>query len=181
MKQLSRFLVFTFLATSVFVAAACAMAEDEFKAGQFQGLALGKATIEAAIARFGEPTDTFDDGRGGYWIYYQDIGPVPGRVEIIGDSMTRLIETVVVYPSKKLSVQDAEKRLGPDFKLIHYNFDECLGDGGEAPIYESPKGSLAFSVSSALGIALKVGHEKVDFIEYLSKPLGSKTSRCQHR
>ena len=78
-----------------------------------------------------------------------------------------------------LSLEKAKAIFGPDFKVIYYDFDSCLGKGGSAPIFESKDGDLEFVVYAERGIVIYVGGKGADYISYLSKPLGTKTSRCQ--
>jgi hypothetical protein len=157
---------------------ACLVAED-FSPGNFQGLVMGKATSTDALRLFGKPDNVSRDEQRGYnWVYYHDIGPVSGRVEMYEKIENQIIETVVVYPNTKLSVADAVKQFGPSFKLVRYNFDNCLGNATEAPIYESPDGPLLFLVSPGLGITIRVEKDVVQDVEYNSKPIGATKSQC---
>jgi hypothetical protein len=168
------FLVLTAWIYSVFL-----LAED-FRPANFQGLVMGKATTADATRLFGKPDNVSRDEQRGYnWLYYQDIGPVSGKVEMYAKFGNDIIETVVVYPSTQPSVADAIKRFGPSLKLVRYNFDNCLGNADEAPINESLDGSLPFLVSPALGLSMRVNYKNfVETIEYNSKPIGATKSRC---
>ena len=48
------------------------------------------------------------DSRGIIWMYYDDIGPVPGRVEIPADKKTQFVLYVAVHPDS-LTADGAEK------------------------------------------------------------------------
>jgi hypothetical protein len=152
---------------------------EEFSPWTFRGLVMGKATVNDAIRLLGQPDNVSRDLRRGYnWIYYHDLGPVPGGVEMYARLKDDVVETVVVYPTRKLSVAEALRQLGPGFELRRYRFDSCLGKATEAPIYESPDGPLQFLVSPGKGMALMVEAGFVQSIEYGSQPIGSAVSQC---
>jgi hypothetical protein len=157
------------------------MAQDSFKPAEFAGLRVGKATVTEAKKRLGQPRDSFRGGMGTDWLYYSDVGPVPGKVEIIADSKTGLIEGVSVYPDN-LTLKEATKLFGPNYRTVRYALDECLSSGGDgAPIYESKDGPLEYVVYSDQGIAIAPDGEQVRSIEYLSRPLGAKKSQCEDK
>jgi hypothetical protein len=161
---------------------ACASAQLDFSPANFEGLVMGKVTVTTVTQRFGKPDNILkDDVRGYNWLYYHDIGRVPGKVEMHAKFKTDIVDTLVVYPTGKLSVENALKLFGPTFKLIRYDFDNCLGQGDEAPIYESPSGSLEFLVSRELGMWLLSENGMISYIWYGSKPLGSQKSQCKEQ
>ncbi len=154
-------------------------ADKAFQLADFAGLRLGKATIADVRKKLGPPKTEFRDDAGTTWLYYVDVGPVPGKVEFIADSATGRIETVEVSPAK-LPLKGAQKLFGPKFKVIRYSFDNCLQKGDAAPVYEAADGPLEYVVYEDLGIALYSYGTSVESIQYLSKPLGTKVSQCNH-
>lgn len=155
-----------------------ARAQDSFKPAQFAGLRVGKDTITVAEQRLGKPNKVFRDNAGATWVYYRDVGPAAGKVEIIADSKSGMIDSVVVYPSN-LSVEEAKKLFGPGFSVIRYDFDLCLADADGAPLFESNDGQLEYIVYPGLGIAIQLNAGEAESIRFLSKPLGAKKSQCQ--
>jgi hypothetical protein len=153
-------------------------ADEAFQPADFSGLKLGKATISDVRKKLGPPMNEFRDDSGTTWLYYADIGPVRGKVEVIADSATGRIETIDV--SANLPLKEAQKIFGSKFKLIRYNFDSCLRKGDAAPVYEAADGPLEYVVYASLGVALSVNGTQVEIINYLSKPLGAKASQCRH-
>jgi hypothetical protein len=153
-------------------------AQSAFKPATFHGLVVGKATISQATKQLGPPKTVFKDGDGTTWVYYENIGPVPGRVEMIGDTKSGVIESITIS-TEGLSLDSAKALFGRDFRTVRYNFDECLGNGDAAPLYEDPDGQLEYLVYDELGIALRYEPGTVTSIEYLGEPLGSKVSRCK--
>lgn len=153
------------------------LAQDSFRPAQFRGLTMGKSTIADVTRLLGKPEMILkkpDDT----WIYYRDLGPAPGEVEITADTKITVIESVNVYPND-LTLEKAKAILGPAFKMIRYEFDSCLAFGGAAPLFESKDGQFEFVVYAAQGIVIRPDGVKVRAIEYRSKPPGTKQSRCQ--
>jgi hypothetical protein len=149
-------------------------AEVKFKPAEFQGLILGRTKIEAFEAKFGKARNVVRDGPA-LWLYYRNIGPVAGKVEVIASARTRIIETIVVYPTN-LSLDAALRLFGPGYREARFSFDMCLGGGGSIPVYESPQGEMEVVLYDGKGLAL-LWSEPVS-IEYLSEPFGAKTSKC---
>jgi hypothetical protein len=183
--MLSRSCLSVFIAGVIaLIGCGSAFAQSDFTPATFQGLVLGKATFSEVTQLLGIPGRTWQDDRRGYlWVYYRDIGPIAGRLEMYMNSKTMVLEDVVIFPEPLLSVADAQKRLGGNFRTIHYDFDNCLDNGGEAPLYESPDGSLEFLVSATSGIIIYADsdHEHVSYISYMSRPIGAKASRCKSK
>jgi hypothetical protein len=172
---------YRFLMLLLFCSSSCLaarMSQDEFAPAVFEGLTVGKATVATVTQRFGNPSDRLRDRTGATWLYYNDIGPVPGRVEVVSGTNSQTIDFVTVYPND-LSLDDAKKILGSDFKVTRYAFDECLANGGEAPLYESASGPLEFFVYARRGIAFRAQGNRVTEIEYMRRPVGAKESRCK--
>ena len=154
-------------------------ADKAFQPADFAGLKLGKATITDVRKRLGPPKTEFHDNAGTIWLNYVDVGSFAGKVEFIADSATRRIEAVEVSPTK-LPLKEAQRLLGPQFKVVRYKFDNCLSKGDGAPLYKAVDGPLEYIVYEDLGIALSVYGTNVESIQYRSKPVGTKVSRCNH-
>lgn len=152
--------------------------QEGFAPAKFVDLGIGKATITEVTNRFGRPTDVHRDNSGTTWLYYRNVGPVPGKVEMQADTKSEILQLVSVFPDN-LFLEGARKLFGQNFKVIRYNFDSCLNVGGEAPLYESKDGQIEFIVYERLGIALSRDGEQIKEIDYLSKPIGTKESRCK--
>ena len=83
------------LACGMILGAVAAGAQDSFKPAQFAGLRVGKDTIIVMEQRLGKPNKVFRDNAGATWLYYSDVGPTPGKVEIIAESKSGVIDSVV--------------------------------------------------------------------------------------
>ena len=137
---------------------------------------LGKAKERDFVAKFGKPKTRFEDRRGTLWIYYDDIAPAPGRVELVGDVKTKTIQEIH-WSRSTLGLAALKDLFGPSFKEVKFSRDECLNDGGETPIYEDPNGDIPFLQYEQLGIAININVYPYE-VDYLSEPLGPKKSRC---
>jgi hypothetical protein len=162
----------------LFLLPALAAAQDAFRPATFHGLTIGKAKIADVKRELGNPVEQTDDRHGSIYMFYKDIGPVPGTVEIGADKNTQLVGYVAVYPDN-LSLDAAKELFGSGFRIMRYAFDMCLDKGGEGPIYESRNGSLEFVVYPALGIAIYPEQGRARDITYNSKPLGRKEFQCK--
>jgi hypothetical protein len=159
--------------------AARGAADGKFKPAVFQGLVVGRTKLTGVIKRFGQPDGTWRNGDGYTSVYYHDIAPIPGMVEMYENERTHIIGTVIVSP-KDMSLEDVQKALGLMLKPVHYAFDDCLGNGEASPVYESPTGNLVFFEANESGISVHANDNNVEIV-YQSVPTGSKTSRCAAR
>ena len=101
---------------------------------------MGKATIADAERLLGKPKDTFrNKGSGVTWLYYDSLGPVPGKVEMVTKPKTTVISSVAIN-AESLTEKEAKAIFGPTFKVIRYASDDCLHDGEGAPLFESKDG-----------------------------------------
>jgi hypothetical protein len=151
-------------------------AQSTFRPARFGGLVLGKAKERDFVAKFGKPKTRFEDRRGTLWIYYDDIAPAPGRVELVGDVKTTTINAIDWSPSA-MTLNEVKALFGKGYKEVKFSSDTCLNDGGDTPIFEDPNGDIAFLVYDQLGVALNINTYPL-VVEYLSEPLGPKKSRC---
>jgi hypothetical protein len=130
-----------FLASCIPVILVPAAERRQFRPATFAGFTMGKATVTAFVTRFGKPLDEVKDASNAHWLYYRDIGPVPGEVEVIASSKTGIIEILTIYP-ENVSVASAKDQFGPTYRIVRYSFDHCLAAGDGIPLYESEAGEL---------------------------------------
>jgi hypothetical protein len=145
---------------------------------KYRGLQIGKASKRALIARLGKPLRT-ENLETEQILHYEVMEPLPADAEFRIASKKQRIESVFFYP-KNMHRKDIAKVFGDDYVEKKYSFDDCLGSGGDAPIYEDPDGSLEYVEYPAKGIAINVGYaDRVYDIGLLSRPPGPKESRCK--
>ncbi len=156
-----------------------ATAQSAFKPATFNGLTMGRSTVSDARKKLGEPENTFTDRREIDWLYYRDIGPAKGRIEMIADHKTGVIKEVSLSRST-LTFAGAQTLFGRGYRLAKYDIDHCLAETEEGgPLYESPKGYVEYVVYDAQGIALSLDGGRVNYVYFLSEPLGAKSSICE--
>ncbi len=159
------------------LASAQTTARSTFKPATFKGLTLGHSTVSEARQKLGEPETTFRDHQGSDWIYYQDIGPAKGRIEMVADE-TGVIQWITLSQSS-LTFAEAQTLFGKGYRIAKYASDYCLADADGVPLFESATGDKEYVVYDSQGIALKLDGVRVKYVEYLSEPLGPKSSVCE--
>lgn len=154
----------------IFLGSPFGRAQDSFKPAQFAGIQVGRDTLAVARLKLGQPTEFFRDRSGTNWVYYSDVGPIQGKVEIQANSKTGVIGVVNVFP-RSLLAKNVKDHFGPRFRVIRY--DLC-----EAGLIESENGASKLLMYSEKGIAIQLDGESVSYISYLSKAPNIGKSRC---
>jgi len=155
-----------------------ATAQSAFKPATFNGLTMGRSTVSDARKKLGEPEVTSRDRQGLVWLYYSDIGPAKGRIEMIADQKTGVIANISLTPSS-LTFVEAQVLFGKGYRLAKYASDDCLNDAEGTALYESATGTREYIVYDSSGIALKLEGARVKYVLFLSEPLGPKSSICE--
>ncbi len=101
-----------------------------FHRANFLGLIVGKATTKDLEQRVGKPRETSLDQAGTLWLYYTNIGPIKGKVEVIAVAKTGVIKSIVLYPEDGILFGQLTAYFGPNYRIVLYSFDTCLDDGG---------------------------------------------------
>jgi len=159
--------------------------KHEWHAATYKGLELGKSRRADALRSLGKP-QRIDSPPGQEenelnpeeWFIYENLGEFPGTVTVAINGKSKLIVEIDVSPTN-LTKESAIKYLGDDYIVTRYDFDGCLGDEESAPLYESPSGAIEMIEYRDRGIAFTYNREnKVDNIQYVSKPIGTPASMC---
>ena len=152
---------------------------EDFRPASFRGLILGKTMLKDFEKRFGKPFYFLRDKQGTDWAYYEDIAELPGRVELIADSKTGIVETIDLTPKEHVALSRLPEIFKAKFRLVYFEEDRCK-EGGlhEVPTF-NPMYGLTFWVADHLGIAVSPNADSIKRIDYLSKPTGSKTQQCK--
>jgi hypothetical protein len=159
--------------------------QREWRAGTYLDLTAGKSTRADVLRVLGEPKrlDTPPDQtprepNAEVWYVYDNRGELAGEMTVVIDKRTDAVLGINLNPDS-LSKEEAVKHFGPDYILTRYNFDDCLGNEESAPLYESANGPLLEVEYRHRGIAISVNEDgKVNTISYVSKPIGTRKSRC---
>lgn len=159
----------------------------EWRAATYRGLTMGKSNRLDMLKVLGEPKrvdtppdQTLADENPEVWYVYDGTGQIAGELTVVVEELTNIVLAVYLDPHRELTKEDAVKHFGSDYILTRYDFDECLGNEESAPLYESASGSVQELEYRHRGIAMSLNYQgKIDTILYVSKPLGSPTSKCK--
>lgn len=155
----------------------------EWQAASFRGLKVGTSTHADMLSVLGAPKleEHYDEGTlTSGTSYYYDVGDeIQGELVIAIDKNSNVIRYIELRP-RDLSKDQVVKLFGNNYKLTKYEFDDCLGDGESSPLFESSIGSVTRIEYRSRGIAIAVNESnKVEFISYVSEPVGAPSSKCK--
>jgi hypothetical protein len=160
----------------------------EWRPATYRGLTVGKSTVADMLVILGKPQwsgppgdQREDDPDPEVWNEYQAGGDFPGKLTVVIDKRSRIIQRIDLYP-EDISKEQAIKYFGDDFITTRYDFDECLSNGESAPLYESPDGEFVSIEYRDRGIAIAVNEQgKINHISYVDKPIGAPSSKCKNQ
>jgi hypothetical protein len=141
---------------------------------------MGRGKISEVEDRLGAPKTIVHNPDGIDWVVYENVGPVPGRVQFITNSRTGIVLGVSIFP-EKITLVNIHNFFGPRFRVVRYKIDTCLTDGNSPSMYESESGPFEYILYEELGIAILAVGAYVGEIMYLDEPLGAKESQCARR
>jgi hypothetical protein len=143
----------------------------------YHGLVVGKSTQSQVLKALGKPKSkgTVSDTNLPY-IDYEVSDPVPGTLMVVIPN--GIVTEIDLYPKQRLTREAAINKFGPDYLIVRYSMDDCLIEGGVAPVYENPEGEFEHIEYRQRGLALNVGGAEVDTIMFVAKPFGPTHSRC---
>jgi len=102
--------------------------------------------------------------------------PVAGKLSVLFDR--DIISEMRLSPKEPYTRSSVVNILGRDYIVVHYSTDDCLGEGGAAPMYENPNGDIESLEYRARGIAIDLHNEDVGQISFVKGPLAGAHSRC---
>jgi len=156
-----------------------------WKPAVYQSLRMGRSRRSDVLRVLGPPD--FIEAVGGkrpeIWYTYKRRGEFGGDlVVVLGNRNEVVLAVEERLWQRGISVEEVIRRFGEDCVVTRYDFDDCLGDGESSPVFESDDGPLEVLEYRDRGIAIFYNFEgKVDSIEYLDGPVGTKSSRCARR
>jgi hypothetical protein len=152
-----------------------------WKPANFKGLIPGRARRAAMLRILGQPKRTERLKREIWYHYDSPLGAVQGDAVVMVDSRSQVIDGIYLSPDN-LYKADAIRLFGPGYIITRYDFDNCLGDGESAPMYESSKGNLTYIEYRSKGIAISFDYnDEVIEIGYVKGAIGAKFSKCARR
>jgi hypothetical protein len=154
-----------------------------WKPANYRGLIMGKSTPADVLRVLGKPKWTGkEEDTGVPIIVYDEVDPVPGSLTVYIHKGT--LSSLALSPTKLLSKDDIIRMFGRNFRLIHYSTDDCLDEGGAAPLYEDPKGLFEHMEYRTRGVIVDLAYnddDKVEAISYIYKSLIPTHSICAAR
>jgi len=107
---------------------------------------------------------------------YSVSDPVPGTLTVrIKGGKLRGMDVTPTSPVEKGRIIEI---FGSGYRIVHYDSEDCLNQGGSAPVYQSPNGPIEHMEYPALGIAVNIHDGKADTIAYTSHPAGPAHPIC---
>ncbi|MGD0739341.1 MAG: hypothetical protein ABR957_07065 [Terracidiphilus sp.] len=110
---------------------------------------------------------------------YSVSDPMPGTLVVY---ITKgILDGMRLDLNKSLRKDDIVRLFGHDYVVVHYAADDCLDEGGSAPIYQSSSGPFKYMEYRDRGTAAGFAYDddqKVDAIIFTYKPLGPTHSQC---
>ena len=143
----------------------------------FHGLTVGKSNRADALRILGKPAST---GRGGESVFpfisYEVSDPVPGTLTIYFEH--GIILEMDLKPKAPTTKKDIIRVFGSDYRMARYSTDECLNEGGVAPVYEDPDGPFEQMEYRPRGISVTFDVNEVEVISLVGKSIAPTHSRC---
>ena len=155
------------------------LAKRKWAPGVYRGLVVGKSSQADALRVLGKPEWTGKESETRTPMMGFTVSePVAGTLSVLLDH--GIIGEIRLSPKEPYSKNSIVKVLGPDYIIVHYSTDDCLGEGGSEPkIYENPDGDIESLEYRPRGIAVWFARvDEVGEIIFVEGPLGSIYSHC---
>lgn len=151
----------------------------QFRPAEFCGMRMGISTIKEAVRKLGNPRTSVKGEDGSLYLSYENVGPIPGKVELLANPRSGVVHTVVQRVTAAKTA-DVMKLLGGGFVESRWEYATCLDQGGFAPLFRKEDGSVAILENPEKGIVLSFDGGPGFVVEYASKPPGLPRDPCQN-
>jgi hypothetical protein len=146
-------------------------------AAVYHGLVVGTSTKADVLRVLGKPKSVGKEQDTGLpTMSYAVSDPVQGTLVVF--IRRGLLDAMSLTPKTRSTKDDIVSVLGSDYLVVHYAPDDCLGEGGAAPIYEDRNGPIERIEYRSRGLALSLHDSEVEAILFVAKPFGPTRSRC---
>jgi hypothetical protein len=143
----------------------------------YRGLVVGRSTKADVLRVLGKPKSVGKEQDTGVpTISYAVSHPVQGMLVVY--IRRGLLDSMSLFPQTQPTKDDIIGVLGSDYLVVRYAADDCLGEGGAAPIYEDRNGPIERIEYRSRGLAVSLHDGEVDAILFVAKPFGPTRSRC---
>ena len=161
---------------------ACAQAQTlkPWSPAKYHDLIVGTSTRENVLTQLGKPLTTGREQDTGIPIMtYRVSNPVQGTLVVYLHK--GILDGMTLLPKNRVTRRDLLRLYGTDYLVVRYATDDCLTEGGTAPIYETPDGAIEHIEYRDRGVAAIVRDGEVRAVVFVSKPFGPTHSQCAHR
>jgi len=143
----------------------------------YRGLVVGKSSKADALKVLGKPdwigkeSETLTP-----MMNFTVSEPVAGTLSVLFDR--DVVSEMSLSPKEHYTKSSIVKVFGPDYVIVHYSADDCLAEGGTAPMYENPNGDIESLEYRPRGIAIGLRYDDVEEISFVKGPLAPMHSKC---
>jgi hypothetical protein len=154
--------------------------ERSWSPATYHDLTVGLSTKDDVLRVLGKPnTIGKEQDTGLPTMTYIVADPVPGVLTVYVPK--GVLDGMTLSLKKQLSKSEIVRLFGSGYIAVQYDTDDCLGDGGAAPIYESPNGPIKHLEYRDKGIGVIFHEGEAAAIVFVSKPFGPSHSICAAR
>lgn len=156
------------------------LAERSWSPATYHDLTVGVSTKDDVLRVLGKPkTIGKEQDTGLPTMTYVVTDPVPGVLTVYVQK--GVLDGITLSLKKRLPKSEIIRLFGSDYIAVQYDTDDCLGEGGAAPIYESPNGPIKHLEYRDKGIGVIFHEGEAVAIAFVSKPFGPSHSICAAR
>jgi len=154
--------------------------ERSWSPAMYHDLTVGLSTKDDVLRVLGKPkTIGKEQDTGLPTMTYIVADPVPGVLTVYVPK--GVLDGMTLSLKKRLSKSEIVRLFGSGYIAVEYDTDDCLGEGGAAPIYESPNGPIKHLEYRDKGIGVIFHEGEAVAIVFVSKPFGPSHSICAAR
>jgi hypothetical protein len=152
----------------VFTTAHCASPQAQstkpWAPATYHGLVMGESTRADVLSILGNAKWAGKEPDTGIPIMSFDVSyPVPGELEVY--LTNGILDSMTLNLNEKMARKNIIHLLGPNYTIVRYATDECLSEGGSAPIYENLSGPIKYLEYRDRGLAAALDYEDDDKVE----------------
>lgn len=148
-----------------------------WKPAVYRGLVMGESSREDVLQKLGTPQyEGREQDTGVPIMSYSVTDPEPGELAVY--IRNRVLRGMTLTPARPPKKTELIRKLGSDFLNVHYSFDECLSEGGTAPLYQDPNGRFERIEYRSRGLSLIIDNDEVQAIVFAGPPFPATKSRC---
>jgi hypothetical protein len=155
-------------------------AEKLWLPATYHDLTVGVSTKDDVFKALGKPKAMGKEQDTGLpTMTYLVADPEPGVLTVYVQK--GVLDGMTLSLKKRLSKSEIIRLFGSGYVAVQYDTDDCLGEGGAAPIYESANGPIKHLEYRDKGIGVIFHEGEAVAIAYVSKPFGPSHSICAAR